>query len=214
MQLALKELCKIHNLLQKFQLDALNGSCPEGKINQINKFLTYNEVPVSQLTAEPNFGPLKNLHFFFLKFPITLHTKKSPFCLNLQSSLAYHQIISGKIYLYSNACSDDKKNILSKKIFRLFSEFTKNIKAMVKAYLSSLSDFVFDENVIYFLLKNRLKLDSLYTKLTIDNWFKKSFKERSISSFLIDRYQTKGFSNIIPMIRQELFFHEGRNFSS
>ncbi len=67
-----------------------------------------------------------------------------------------------------------------------------------------IAHFKEDENVIFFLLRHKEPLDSLYQEPFVRNCFEKIYPEglRSVSQFLIARYTERGFVHLIPIIEK------------
>ena len=86
----------------------------------------------------------------------------------------------------------------------LLSEAVDNLFALGDVLKGLIPHFKEDENVIFFIIRHREALDSLYPKPFLRNCFEKIYPDglRSVSKFLIERYTERGFGHLIPTIEK------------
>jgi hypothetical protein len=84
-------------------------------------------------------------------------------------------------------------------------KLTNCLKRFSRLVMRAVLPFSQDENVVFFILRNKEQLDALYkpkfTKDLIKKMFSKGIQEAS--QFLLERYTIRGFNNLIPLINRK-----------
>ena len=79
------------------------------------------------------------------------------------------------------------------------------LKRFSRLVMRAVLPFSQDENVVFFILRNKEQLDALYkpkfTKDLIKKMFSKGTEEAS--QFLLERYTIRGFTSLIPLINRK-----------
>lgn len=67
-----------------------------------------------------------------------------------------------------------------------------------------IAHFKEDENVIFFIMRQRESIDALYQEPYVRKYLEKIYPEglRSVSQFLTARYKARGFQHLIPVIEK------------
>lgn len=109
----------------------------------------------------------------------------------------------------SKICKDKRKeSILLSRIKNSIKTLIARIHRMSKAIIRLLPLFENDESVVYFLLRKRNQLIEIFGSDQMKRVFKSISKKTPLEKLLINRYLTKGFYHLIPLIKQELSLHE------
>jgi hypothetical protein len=80
----------------------------------------------------------------------------------------------------------------------------------INCLLQEISSHLFDhitlpeENLLFFLLRRREELDDLHGKDFVARTFKRLFPEGDVEEWLSDRFQKRGFTHLIPVIKHHL----------
>ena len=84
-----------------------------------------------------------------------------------------------------------------------FSQEIENTKKMISCAIDHFYD---DENVLLFLLQNHLQFDNIFGKYFVAGKFHHFFDNDMMKTqtFLIERYQLRGFNKLEPLIKQKI----------
>lgn len=104
-----------------------------------------------------------------------------------------------------NYCIEGIEQIDQKDISEFHSKMKKMEQALQKTargIIKFLPPFYQDENVIFFLLRSREKLNNIYGDRFIANLFKEMFPQgpEKAKQLLIKKYSKRGFQHLLPMI--------------
>lgn len=79
---------------------------------------------------------------------------------------------------------------------------------MAHLFLVFLKQFNDDENVIFFLLRKKGVLFTIYGSEKTNKLLKGLSKNQNLMHLLINRFKARGFDHLLPTIKQELFLYE------
>lgn len=103
----------------------------------------------------------------------------------------------------------------SRKKHSIFAKIQKNaqfvlttLENILKLFLTCLKKFANNENVLFFLLRKKALLIKIYGLKITNQLFKTFSKKECISILLIQRFKSRGFDHLLPIIKRELFFYE------
>lgn len=126
------------------------------------------------------------------------------------------QQVSNQAWLFSLQVLDiirgiPQKDLLSPAyddnlIYEIQTKLNKCIERLSRLVMRSTLLYHNDENVIFFLLHNREKLDALYNPGHVASLFRKMFPKgtQEVGQFLLKRYEERGFDNLIPIIKKKI----------
>lgn len=96
-----------------------------------------------------------------------------------------------------------EKRMLIPSLKKLHCSFQRFSRLVVHAVMP----FHHNENVIFFILRHKEEFDSLYTPGFTKEWIQKMFPTGGIKEagqFLLQRYTSRGFDNLIPTINTKI----------
>lgn len=139
-----------------------------------------------------NLSAYANKHLVNFNSAIHLTWQKTLYAFELFHSIYSHSLprTASTIYLL----------ILKQSFDRILSHFNKAIKTLP----GILTDFWDNENVLFYLLRNKDALENIYGPNFLRKQFKCPHHPAKIQTLLMERYQTRGFEAVLPII-QNLF---------
>lgn len=195
-------------LLEKLQL-------PDNKeeyLNQLQHQLTLliGEVATRHCFSSSS-GPLTNLKDYC-----------ELFCQNASSANRIHLSLSTHVYQVwldaihnlhliqtVKSCANQRKASLSfNRIRKAIQALLKKIEGLPKQLINSLKTFKNNENVVFFLLRKKIQIINIFGLDQFNKLFSYFTKNQNLAQLLLKRYKSRGFDNLLPALKQEIFLYE------
>lgn len=89
-------------------------------------------------------------------------------------------------------------------ISRQLIKLTTHIKQAIKCLPSVIEEYKKDENVVFFILRHRKEIETLFVKGSVKQLLEKMYSEglSEAKKILIRRYQSRGFTQLLPIISE------------
>lgn len=119
------------------------------------------------------------------------------------------------IYSLNSCYNENKFSVILFRIHRAVHSLLIRIQLTTKHLFNCLKTYNDDENVIFFLLRKKEFLIKIYGIDQFNQLLLFFAKNQNLASFLIKRFKARGFEQLLPVIKKELFLYESyRNFKS
>lgn len=143
-------------------------------------------------------GHLPKLVHYYTLFLSHFNSPPTPLCQSLGETIEKACATAKKCYTQLEQCSEDHA--------KTYTQLRKEIRTLVKLLFEKLPEYSENPSVLYFLLKYREELDSLFRKPIIKITFLNFFPKGAVQAqnFFSEKFSKKGFDHLIPSVEEIL----------
>ncbi len=215
-QLMIIEFFEIHQLVSSLKdWESSEDDIVQEKINHLKQCLIsligeseeQNHAPALRWSK----GPLLVLKDYCEHFFYNPGQKQNS---QLKLSFYIYQIISSTMHVLhllrslETCVNFRQKNIVFSQIKCATQTLILHLHYSKRQLLTVLRKFGDNENVIFFLLRKKDLLIKIYGLEELNKLFKFFTKKHTLIELLINRFKSRGFHHLLPIIKQELFLYE------
>jgi hypothetical protein len=182
----------LHELMitqQKIQKD-----CQESLLNQlIGESIPYDiQFPLFKGAM----GSLKKLYFYFSILKIRNNEKTRQNAFKEMAEFSEDAIKKAENCRYFLKSNQEE----SAKCFEVIKDF---LNLISKCVFSEILYFHENENILYFLLRNQIEIDSLFGSRLVATTFERLGGIQETCQVILDKYSLRGFHHLLPFILQQ-----------
>lgn len=204
-----KNYKNLESFLIKNRLISSEDSYLELLLHSITKLSGSSSVNENILFWGPQKGSLNKLRHYSYPFVKQFDSKETTVInLNICVSKAFHSALQARevIFYLQQESHKAKKMPDYVMLYQLIDKLIDNINRASRLILRIIMRFREDENIVYFLLRNKDALDRIYKINFTTKLFRKMYPNgiEEAKNLLTKKYSERGFSNLLASIEKKI----------